>query len=68
MDGEPYRCIVRLLEEKSACWHCGDLTQWVDLDFEAPLCSEECLTAKVHEWAEAYREADRKYGKAMSMD
>ena len=63
MDGEPFQSMVRLLVDKMPCWHCGDLTEWVDLDFEAPLCSEECLEAKVHEWMEADREATRKYGK-----
>ncbi len=31
------------------CWHCGELNMFVEMDFEAPLCSEECSEAKVDE-------------------
>lgn len=33
------------------CWHCGELTAWVDINFEANLCSEECERAK---WSEYF--------------
>lgn len=32
------------------CWNCRDLTYWVDIDFEAYLCSEECEDAKREEY------------------
>jgi endogenous inhibitor of DNA gyrase (YacG/DUF329 family) len=51
--GEPFQSMVRLLVDKAPCWHCGDLTEWVDIDFEVPICSRECLTAKVKEWGAA---------------
>jgi hypothetical protein len=35
------------------CWHCGDLTYWIDINFEAHLCSEECEDAK---WDEFYED------------
>lgn len=31
------------------CWHCSELTDWIDYCFEAHLCSEECYDAK---WTE----------------
>jgi len=33
---------VKLLVEPKPCFMCGTLTQWVDLGYEAPLCSVEC--------------------------
>lgn len=33
---------VKLLEEPKPCFMCGTLTQWVDLCYEAPLCSVKC--------------------------
>lgn len=33
---------VKLLEEPKPCFWCGTLTQWVDLGYEAPLCSRRC--------------------------
>lgn len=41
------------LEAKNPCWHCGRPTQWVELNFEAHLCSEECVDAKWKEYFEA---------------
>ena len=34
------------------CWHCGEETFWIDLSFEAHLCSEECEDAKWEEFQE----------------
>lgn len=31
------------------CWHCGELTEFYDIDFNAPLCSHECVNAKIKE-------------------
>jgi len=38
------------------CWHCGEETEWIDIDFEAHLCSDECLSAKIDEYLEAMRQ------------
>jgi hypothetical protein len=35
------------------CWHCKELTNWIDICFEAHLCSEECSNAKWKEYMEA---------------
>lgn len=43
------------------CWHCGELTDWVDTSFGARLCSEECERAK---WAEYWRDT---YGSQTEM-
>lgn len=37
-----------------ACWHCGDNAYWVNVNFEAAFCSQECLNAKWAEFVEAY--------------
>ena len=44
MDCEKRRCggIVKLLEPPKKCFWCGQLTQWVDLGFEAAMCSAQC--------------------------
>ncbi len=39
--------------EPGACWHCGCPTRWVDTNFQALLCSEECSRAK---WEEYFKE------------
>lgn len=26
----------------SSCCQCGELTNWLEINFEAPICSEEC--------------------------
>lgn len=45
--GAPMGCekrggYVKLLAEPKPCFVCGTPTQWVDLCYEAPLCSVEC--------------------------
>jgi len=40
--------------EAGICWHCGDETEWIDISFEAHLCSEECERAKWKEYAETF--------------
>lgn len=42
----------------SKCWHCGTMTVFVEISFEAPLCSEECVDAKWKEYEEACRKSD----------
>ena len=44
------------------CWHCDEITPWIDMGFEANLCSEECYRAKWAEFQEAYNQASIKYG------
>ncbi len=39
------------------CWHCNELTEYRHLDFDAPLCSHECVKAKLKE----YRKAEAKH-------
>lgn len=36
------------------CWNCGELTSWIDENFAAHLCSEECERQK---WAEYSRDS-----------
>jgi len=48
--------IVKGVEE-TPCIHCGEPSQFVDLDFEGNFCSEECNRAKWQEYEEA-NEAD----------
>lgn len=42
--------------EPNPCWNCGELTSWIDLNFEAYLCSEECERQK---WAEFIRDFNK---------
>jgi hypothetical protein len=44
------------------CWNCGNFTNWIDISFEAYLCSEECERQKWKEFEEAYNRATEKYG------
>lgn len=39
--------------ETGACWHCGKSTHWVDINFEAYLCSPSCEDAKWDEYNQA---------------
>lgn len=58
---EDERSVVRV-PVGGPCWHCGEETNYADLDFSTYLCSEECQVAKVAEWAAADRDATKKYG------
>jgi len=40
-------------ESSYPCWHCGEETHWIDGNFEAHLCSEECERAKWDEYLKA---------------
>ena len=40
--------------EKKPCWNCGELTEYIDIDFEAHLCSEECQRQKNLEYIDAF--------------
>lgn len=35
------------------CWNCGTLTRWYEINYEAPLCSEECVAQKDKEYRKA---------------
>jgi hypothetical protein len=37
------------------CWNCGRKTMWVELNFEAHICSEQCNDAKWKEYLEAFK-------------
>lgn len=39
------------------CWHCGAETQWVEINFQAYLCSKACNDAKWDEYAKAFRKS-----------
>jgi len=36
-----------------SCWECGDETNWMDIDFQAYICSTECHEAKLNEYGRA---------------
>ena len=36
--------------DKQPCWNCGALTEYIDINFEAPICSEECQAQKDDEY------------------
>ena len=46
--------------EQLPCWHCSTPTSWLNVSFDAPLCSEECTTAKWAEYEEAAANSARK--------
>lgn len=37
------------------CWNCGEPTRWYEINYEAPLCSEECVAQKDREYQKALR-------------
>ena len=40
------------------CWQCGEMTLWIDLSFEAHLCSEECEDEKWEEFGLAFNKGE----------
>ena len=42
------------------CWHCGEPTVFVEISFEAAMCSDECNVAKWKEYEEAERRAQER--------
>ncbi len=40
--------------KKKPCWNCGELTEYIDINFEAHLCSEECQAQKDLEYIDAF--------------
>lgn len=53
---EQYQDSIGVFKEEGKCWHCGKMTKFVDLDFEAHLCSLRCQNAKIAEYAKSYNE------------
>jgi len=39
--------------KQGTCWHCGQPTQMMDINFMAYICSEECSEAKWGEYMDA---------------
>ena len=35
------------------CWHCGEMTEFIEINYEAYLCSDECEWAKDEEMNKA---------------
>jgi endogenous inhibitor of DNA gyrase (YacG/DUF329 family) len=60
-DDTEHRNVIKS-RQSGVCWQCGSRTLYIDIDFGAYLCSTECQDVKIAEWAEADREATRKYG------
>ena len=52
VDEEPQMGIVKLGAE-GACWHCGELTCYAELNYQTWMCSEECMAAKDKEYTDA---------------
>ena len=48
-------CLFKYGEEKP-CWNCEEPTNWIDLNFGAYLCSEECERQK---WSEFERDFNK---------
>ncbi len=44
---------IIMVSGSSPCWNCGQPTSFADIDFGAPICSEECSKAKNKEFFEA---------------
>lgn len=45
--------LLYLADLTGPCWHCGEQTNWVDIDFQAHICSTECHEAKIAEYITA---------------
>jgi hypothetical protein len=43
------------VDDTQPCWNCKEPTSWIDINFEAYLCSEECERAKWKEYYDAER-------------
>jgi len=41
------------------CWNCGTPTRWYEVNYEAPLCSEECVAQKDKEYHKALRKTSK---------
>ncbi len=52
--GEEYEdCMILGRGEPQPCHKCGDLTQWIEINFAGFFCSEECLAIMDAEFMEA---------------
>ena len=52
IDDEPEESVV-LFNIEGPCWNCGEMTPWMDICFEAHICSEECNKIKTREFFNA---------------
>ena len=59
---EPQHMVMKV-ETAEPCWHCQKPTTWIEINFEAFLCSPECDDAKWNEYWEACRRSDERAGK-----
>lgn len=53
-DEEVEDSIVKVATENK-CWNCSELTNFVEINFMAYLCSDECNAAKWNEFEKASR-------------
>jgi len=51
-------------KKEHRCWHCGEKTVWFDIQFLAPLCSEECCRAKWDEYIEETVKSNERFKKS----
>jgi hypothetical protein len=51
---------LKAKEGSGPCWHCGKDTQWIEINFQAWLCSLECNQAKWREYEWAERQASKR--------
>lgn len=43
------------VDSEALCFHCGQMTQWTDIDFQGYLCVPKCQDAKITEFNKALR-------------
>jgi hypothetical protein len=43
---QPYPGVIKMAGNPLPCWNCREPTEWWDIEWSVPLCSEECLKAK----------------------
>lgn len=49
--------VIFSAEKTAECWHCNWPTGFWSVSFSAPICSEECLSAKWDEYWDALQRA-----------
>lgn len=65
---EKNRNYVKLLKEPAPCFWCGTLTQWVEINYQGPLCSPRCEDEIGMDVQRLSQEHERKYGTGESGD
>ena len=59
-NAEPFKMVDATImcgNKADNCWHCGQMTKFIDIAFEAHICSEECDEEITNEF---FRHAMRK--------